>query len=234
MFFMGPYGYLVFIGLILVMWAQFKVTGTFNKFANIRTMSGYSGAETAQRLLRDYNLSEITVEMAQGFLGDHYDPRRKSVRLSPSVYQGRSLAAVSVAAHETGHAIQHARGYAPLQIRSALFPVASFGSTIGFYIAFFGLIVLWRQGNPLLFQLGMILFGAAVLFQVVTLPVEFNASSRALNMLGESGILSKSQELSGAKKVLRAAALTYVAAAAASILNLLRLLLMSQLGRRND
>ena len=236
MFFYGydPYWFLAIIGFILVMWAQFKVTGTFRKYSEIPCSSGYTGAETARLLLNKNGLDQIRVEMTHGFLGDHYDPIKKVVRLSPSVYQGRSLASVSVAAHETGHAMQHAKGYIPLQLRSALFPVAMIGSQLGLYIAMLGLFFLFQTGNSFLFQIGFWLFGGAVLFQIVTLPVEFNASIRALGMLGSTGILSRGPELSGAKKVLQAAALTYVAAAAASLLNLLRLLFLSQMGRRND
>ena len=225
--FWDPYYFLAIIGFVIVMLAQVKVSAAFSKYSQIPASSGYSGAEVARLLLDRNNIHNVRVEITNGFLGDHYDPLRRVIRLSPSVYQGTSIASVSVAAHETGHALQHARGYVPLQLRSALFPIASLGSSLGFFIAIMGLFIF---GSGLLFQIGFWLFGGAVLFQIVTLPVEFNASLRALHMVENSGILAR-QEMPGARKVLQAAALTYVAAAAAAILNLLRLFL---LGRRND
>ncbi len=227
-FFYDPTFVLLIPALMLAMYAQLKVRGTFEKYLRVPASSGMTGAQVARELLNQNNLYDVGVEMTRGLLGDHYDPRQKVIRLSPEVYQGRSLAALGVAAHETGHAVQHARSYIPLNIRNAFFPVASFGSSLAFPLFFMGLLF----GARGLMDLGIILFTAAVLFQILTLPVEFNASSRALMMLENGGYLSRGGEIQGARKVLSAAALTYLAATAVAVAQLLRLLLLREARRR--
>lgn len=217
---------IVFPAIFLALYAQFKVQATFNKFAQVRSAAGRTGAEVARELLNRNRLYHVKVEETPGTLSDHYDPRNQVVRLSTQVYNSTSLAALGVAAHETGHAIQHATGYFPLQIRHSLFPVASIGSNAAIPLFFLGFIF----GLPGLLKLGILFFSFAVLFQIVTLPVEFNASSRALALLGSGRYLSP-QEVGGAKKVLNAAALTYVAATLVSMLQLLRLILLSRMRR---
>jgi Zn-dependent membrane protease YugP len=214
----------------LALYAQFKVQSTFQKYLRVGSSSNLTGAQVARELLDKNQLHNVPVEITPGNLSDHYDPRRRILRLSPEVYHGRSLAALGVAAHETGHAIQHANEYIPLNIRNAVFPVASFGSSLAFPLFFIGLIL--GRGGLFLMDLGIILFSVAVLFQVLTLPVEFNASSRALQMLEGGGYLSRGQEIAGARKVLSAAALTYLAATAMAVLQLLRLLVLR--GSRDD
>ena len=193
-------------------------------------MTGMTGAEAAQRLLNSQGIYDVTVRRVPGSLSDHYDPRTKTVNLSDDVYSSTSVAAIGVAAHECGHAIQHAVGYAPLNFRSALVPIANFGSQISWPLILIGILI-GGFGSPIV-QLGIILFSLAVLFQLVTLPVEFNASSRAVRLLDSTGILS-GNEVDGTRRVLGAAALTYVAAAAGSILQLLRLIILFG-GRRNN
>lgn len=228
----GYYGFdptylLLIIGMLLSLAASAKVKGTFSKYSRVRSASGMTGAEAAQRILRTAGITDVTVVPIPGSLTDHYDPRTKKLGLSEDVFNRSSLAAVGVAAHECGHAIQHAINYAPLTIRSAIVPVANIGSTLSWPLFLAGLIF----SIPPLLTLGILLFSLAVLFQLVTLPVEFNASSRALKLLGTTGILGE-QEIGGARKVLSAAALTYVAALAASILQLLRLIILA--GGRRD
>lgn len=220
--FNDPTFLLLIPAFILTIYAQNKVQRTFAKFSRVPARSGYSGAQVARALLDNNGLHDVPVEMIQGRLSDHYDPRKRAMRLSPEVYNGRSLAAIGVAAHETGHAIQHSLGYMPLFVRNSIFPIASFGSQLAFPLFFIGFLFT----TPFLMDLGIVLFSAAVLFQAVTLPVEFNASSRALAMLETQGMLSRGEELDGAGKVLRAAALTYVAAMAVALLQLVRLLLL--------
>lgn len=228
--FFGPSFLILIPGLLLVMYAQFKVQSAFARYMKVRSESGLTGAQVAKRLLDDAGIYDVNVEQTTGHLSDHYDPRTKSLRLSPEVFGGSSLASLGVAAHETGHAIQHHSGYLPLNIRATFVPVAQFGSTLAFPIFLFGLFfnsgwMLWA---------GIYLFTAVVIFQIATLPVEFNASNRAMANLQSGGYIS-SDEVSGAKKVLDAAALTYVAAALMGILQLLRLLLMAGVfGRRRD
>lgn len=222
---------LVLIGVVICMIASAKMNSTFNKYSRVRSHSGMTGREAAETILRRAGIYDVRVERISGNLTDHYDPRGKVLRLSDATYGQTSVAAVGVAAHECGHAIQHQVGYAPLQIRSALVPVANFGSTIAWPLILLGLFFNSQMSQALL-NLGILAFSLAVLFQIVTLPVEFNASSRALKMLESTGILSR-EENKGAKKVLTAAALTYVAALASSILQLLRLLILSG-GRRRD
>lgn len=219
---------LIIIGMLLSLAASAKLKSTFAVYRGRRCASGLTGAEAARRILNAAGITDVQIVPVRGSLTDHYDPRSKTVRLSEDIYGQTSLAAVGVAAHECGHAIQHHIAYAPLSIRSALVPVANFGSTLSWPLFFAGLIF---SIQPLL-TLGIVLFSFAVLFQLVTLPVEFNASSRALHMLESTGILSR-DENSGARKVLRAAALTYVAALASSILQLLRLIILAG-GRRSD
>lgn len=229
-FFYDPTYILIIPALILALYAQFKVQSTFQKYLRVGSSSNLTGAQVARELLDKNQLHNVPVEITPGNLSDHYDPRRRILRLSPEVYHGRSLAALGVAAHETGHAIQHANEYIPLNIRNAVFPVASFGSSLAFPLFFIGLIL--GRGGLFLMDLGIILFSVAVLFQVLTLPVEFNASSRALQMLEGGGYLSRRQEIAGARKVLSAAALTYLAATAMAVLQLLRLLVLR--GSRDD
>ena len=227
MFFDWTY-FLLIPALILAIYAQVKVKSTFNKFLDVPAASGMTGAQVARELLDSNHLSDIPVELTPETLSDHYDPRSRVLRLSPEVYHGRSVASLGVAAHETGHAIQHAHAYAPLSIRNAIFPVASFGSNLGYILFFIGLFF----RGPFLVDLGIILFSFFVFFTVVTLPVEFNASSRGLVMLTNKGFLTRGEETAGARKVLGAAALTYVAAATMAILQLVRMLLIR--GNRDE
>ena len=220
---------LVLIGVVLSMLASSRVKTTFAKYQRVRSMSGMTGAEAAQRILRQSGIYDVRVERVSGSLTDHYDPRSKVLRLSDSVYGSSSVAAVGVAAHECGHAVQHEKGYVPLSIRSALVPVANFGANLAWPVFLMGLIF---SIGPLL-DIGILLFLAAVLFQLVTLPVEFNASSRALRLLESNGILY-GEEIRDTRKVLSAAALTYVASLAASVLQLLRLIILAGGRRRND
>ena len=228
--FFDPTMILVLIGVILSLAASAKVKSTFARYSKVRSMTGMTGAEAAQRLLNSQGIYDVTVRRVPGSLSDHYDPRTKTVNLSDDVYSSTSVAAIGVAAHECGHAIQHAVGYAPLNSRSALVPIANFGSQISWPLILIGILI-GGFGSPIV-QLGIILFSLAVLFQLVTLPVEFNASSRAVRLLDSTGILS-GNEVDGTRRVLGAAALTYVAAAAGSILQLLRLIILFG-GRRNN
>ena len=206
-------------GLVLSMWASFKVKSTFSKYSQVRPRSGLSGADAARALLRRSNVEGVQVEEVQGFLSDHYDPGARVLRLSPDVFHGRSLAALGVAAHEAGHALQHATKYAPLGFRSLVVKPASFGSSLGMYAVMGGMLL---QMQPLVW-VGIVAFSMFVLFTLVTLPVEFNASSRAVVALQSAGMIA-ADEVEGTRKVLNAAALTYVAAAIGAIMNLLYLL----------
>lgn len=228
----GYYGFdptmiLVVIGAVLSMWASARVQSTFRKYSRIRSGTGLTGAETAKKLLHSQGIYDVAIQPVQGHLSDHYDPRTRTVRLSEDVYNQTSVAALGVAAHECGHAIQHNVGYLPLTLRSAFVPVANFGSKLAWPLIVLGLFI---SMTPLI-EIGIWMFVLAVLFQIITLPVEFNASGRALKLLNSTGIMPGG-EVREAKKVLSAAALTYVAAAAASILQLLRLVLLFG-GRRN-
>lgn len=217
-------------GLALALYAQFKVQNTFSRYSQMAAASGMTGAQVAQRLLEQARINDVQVEMTPGHLTDHYDPRKKVLRLSEQVYHGSSLAALGVAAHEAGHAIQHDVGYLPLNIRSTFVPVAQFGSTLAFPLFLIGFFI----NSGWLLMAGIYAFTAVVLFQLVTLPVEFNASGRAMEALEAGGYVSAA-EAGHTKKVLNAAALTYVAAALMGILQLVRLLLLSGLfGRRDD
>lgn len=210
--------------LIFAFWAQWKVQHTYQKMSRVRAANGLTGREMAISIMRRNGLSDVAVEEVGGVLSDHYDPRVRRVRLSSHNYQGDSLASIAVAAHEVGHAMQHAQGYAPLALRSAFAPVAGFGQMLAFPLFFIGLI--FQSGmSGFLMDLGILFFSGAVAFQLITLPVEFNASKRALVQLTETGAVAP-HEVAGAKKVLDAAALTYVAAAAMAALQLVRLLLI--------
>lgn len=227
---LDPTMILLIPGIILAMYAQGKVQSTFHRYSQVLSQRGITGAQVARRILDSYGLHEVEIEMIGGQLSDHYDPRSRKVRLSNEVFRGSSLASLGVAAHEVGHAIQHDTGYTPLYIRNSIIPITQIGSTLSFPLLLLGLFM----GIPSLAQLGVLLFTGVVIFQVITLPVEFNASSRALAILDSEGFLSR-DELSGTRKVLNAAALTYVAAALMAALNLLRLLIISgMLGGRRD
>lgn len=222
---------LVIIAGIFSIWASFHVNSTYKKYAKIRSMSGLTGAEAAERILMSQGIHDVSIERVAGNLTDHYDPSSKVLRLSDATYNNASVAAVGVAAHECGHALQHAKGYSPLQLRSSLVPLANIGSRAGIYIFMIGLLFSSSMGDAVL-TIGIILFSAAVLFQLVTLPVEFDASSRALKLLEMNGILASS-EIPKTRKVLGAAALTYVAAAASAIIQLIRLIVIAG-GRNRD
>lgn len=217
---------LVLIGAAICMLASSKVKSTFNRYSQVRNHAGMTGAQAAARILQMGGLGDVRVQHVSGSLTDHYDPRTKVVNLSDATYNSASVAAVGVAAHECGHALQHAHGYAPLQIRGALVPVANIGSMAAWPLIIVGFFL---NGNSSMFfiNLGIWCFALSVLFQLVTLPVEFNASHRAIGILGDSGMLYP-EEVDGTKKVLSAAALTYVASAAASILQLLRLVMIGE------
>lgn len=219
------YYYLVLVvpTLLLSLYAQFKVKSAFSKYSQVQTIRKISGKEAAALLLRSNSISDVSIQRIGGSLSDHYDPSHKVLRLSEPVYDKTSIAAVGVAAHETGHAIQDKEKYAPLVLRSTLVPVANIGSSAGPYLALAGII--FRMN--LLLNIGIILFACAVLFYLVTLPVEIDASRRALKVLEHNAVLSQ-EELKGAKKVLSAAALTYVASALTAMANLLRLILISR------
>lgn len=207
--------------ILFALYAQNKVKSTFAKFLRVAAKKGYSGREVARAILDQHHLQNVPVEMAQGYLSDHYDPRNRVLRLSREVYQGTSIAAISVAAHEVGHALQHANGYAPLSMRNAIFPIARFGSSMAWFFVIGGFLF----DSLGLIDVGILLYAAAVMFQIVTLPVEFNASNRALMLLTDNGYLAN-DEVKNSKKVLNAAALTYVAAMATALAQLFRLILL--------
>lgn len=225
---MDPTYLLVVVGALLSMWASARVNGTFQKYSRVSSHTGMTGAEAARQLLHSQGIYDVTVQAVRGQLTDHYDPRTKTVNLSEPVYASSSVSAIGVAAHECGHAIQDHVGYAPLRLRAAFVPVANLGSTLSWPLILLGLVI----GLTPFIQIGIWMFVLALMFQVITLPVEFNASGRAVRLLGQLGIL-KGQEVSDTRRVLGAAALTYVAAVAASVLQLLRLLLLFG-GRRRD
>ena len=229
----GYYGFdatyiLVLVGALLCILASAMVKSTYKKYAKVRSMSGMTGAQVATEILRRNGINDVSVVHVPGELSDHYDPRNHTVNLSDSTFNSTSVAAIGVAAHECGHVLQHYKGYVPIKIRSALVPAANIGSKIGLPIIILGLII----GMTPLAKLGIIVFSLAVAFQIVTLPVEFDASHRALVMLGDYGFLAD-DEVDKSRKVLNAAALTYVAAAASSILQLLRLVMIVNGGNRN-
>ena len=222
---------LVLIGVVICMAASSRVRSVFSRYSRVRSHSGMTGKEAAEQILRRNGIYDVQVIHIPGNLTDHYNPGKKTLGLSDSVYNSSSVAAIGVAAHECGHAVQHAVGYAPLSIRGALVPVANFGSALSWPLILVGLLMN-SQMSALLINLGILLFSAAVLFQIVTLPVEFNASGRAVKVLESSGMLYP-DEVGDVKKVLRAAALTYVASAASMILQFLRLIIIGG-RRRND
>lgn len=212
--------------ILFTMYAQFKVTSTTSKYLRVNSRRGYSGEAVARKILDSNGLYNVSIEMVKGRLSDHYDPRSNVVRLSQDVYYGTSITSISVAAHECGHAMQHAKGYVPLNLRSALVPVVNFSSSMSWFLIAIGFMI----RGPFL-EIGILLFSASVLFQIITLPVEFNASNRAVVQLSNLGIV-EGKEASQSRKVLTAAALTYVAAALTSVLQLLRLLAIAN--RDND
>lgn len=228
------YGYdwtylLVLAGAVLSLIASARVQSTFNQYAKVRSMTGMTGAQAAERILHYNGIYDVQIQRVSGELTDHYNPTKKVLSLSDSTYASASVAAVGVAAHECGHAIQHKVGYGPLKLRSSLVPAANIGSKLGIPLILLGVLLSY---NSVLIQIGIWVFALAVLFQVVTLPVEYNASSRAVEALDSMGILA-GQEVSQCRKVLSAAALTYVAAAASAILQLLRLIILFG-NRRRD
>jgi Predicted Zn-dependent protease len=233
---MYPYSYGLFAdptflillpSIIISFYAQTKIKSTFERYSRVRSGKGYTGSQVARYLLDRSGLNDVSIEMINGNLSDHYDPRHRVLRLSQTVYGSNSVAAIGVAAHETGHAVQDENGYVPLKIRNSLVPVANFGSTASWIL----ILLAFITGVSYLLTFGILLFSAVVLFQIVTLPVEFNASSRAIKLLQSEGILY-GDEVDSARKVLSAAALTYVAATLVAISQLLRLLLLNR--RRRD
>ncbi len=236
MFYYFDWSYIVLVlpALILAMAAQGKVSSTFNKYSRVPSRIGITGAEAARRIMERNGIYDVSIERVSGNLTDHYDPSKKVLRLSDSVYSSSSIAAVGVAAHETGHAIQHARGYAPLSLRSLMVPLANIGSRLAMPLIILGIIFGFSSmmGDSLI-ELGIILFGLSVVFTIITLPVEFNASKRAIGCLEESRILYD-DEIDGAKKVLSAAAMTYVASTAVALAQFVRLLLIFGGRRRRD
>lgn len=229
--YIDPTYILVLIGVVICLVASAKMNATFNRYSRVCNHSGITGREAAEQILHREGIYDVRVEHVSGNLTDHYDPRSKVLRLSDATYNSSSVAALGVAAHECGHAVQHAANYLPLRIRGALVPVANFGSTIAWPLIILGLF-LTGDTSALLINLGIFAFSLSVLFQIVTLPVEFNASNRAIRVLGNSGMLYEG-EVKATKKVLTAAALTYVAGALSAILQLLRILLLSSNNRRH-
>lgn len=239
-----PYGYygfywmdytyiFVIIGAVICLIASAGMNSTFSRYQRVRSMSGMTGAMAAERILRDAGIHDVQVQHIQGNLTDHYNPMNKTLSLSDSVYNSTSVAAVGVAAHECGHAIQHAKGYVPLRVRGAFVPIANIGSNLAWPLIIIGLIFRGSMSSVLI-QAGIIMFSLAVLFQLITLPVEFNASRRALATIEGEGLLYD-DEYDGARKVLRAAALTYVAALLTSLLYLMQYVLMFlSMGRREE
>ncbi|MCI8835572.1 MAG: zinc metallopeptidase [Ruminococcus sp.] len=222
---------LVLIGVVICMLASSRVNRVFRKYSRVKSVCGLTGREAAEKILRVNGIYDVQVQHTAGNLTDHYDPRSRVLRLSDSTYHSSSVAAIGVAAHECGHALQHAAGYAPLQIRGALVPVANLGSSLAWPLILIGFLIK-SDAALLLIDLGILLFSAAVLFQIVTLPVEFNASNRAVKVLEKTGML-RAEEVKQTRAVLSAAALTYVAGAASSILQLLRLILIGGQRRRD-
>lgn len=222
---------LVLPAFILSIVAQGKVKTTYAKMAKVRNTSGYTGAQAAAAVLRYYGITDVRIEETTGKLSDHFDPRSKVIRLSREVFYGNSIAAVGIACHEAGHAAQHAQGYVPIRVRNAIIPVCNIGSYLGIPLAFAGYFL----GFEPLVLVGLGLYSLITVFQLVTLPVEFNASARAVKVIDETGLLRGEEEVRGAKKVLSAAAMTYVAALTVSLANLLRfVILFLGRGRRNN
>lgn len=221
--FFGGYFYILIPSIIISLWAQMKVKSTFEKYSKVRSTSGYTGEQVARMLLDLSGLQNIPIEVVNGKLSDHYDPIKKVMRLSKDVYFGTSVASIGVAAHETGHAIQHKESYSPLRLRNSMFPVVNISSGLSWVLVILGIFI----GFSPFINLGIILFTIVVLFQLITLPVEFNASNRAITILENRSILT-GNELDGARAVLSAAAMTYVAAVISAVLQLLRLILISR------
>ena len=232
-FYFFDYTYFLFMlpALIISLYAQFKVSSTFSKYSKVRNSRGFTGADAARKVLQQNGVANVAVEHIAGDLTDHFDPRTNIIRLSNSVHSSDSVAAVGVAAHEAGHAVQYANGYAPMKFRTALVPVTNIGSTLSMPLIFIGLLLPVQY--DFVVNIGIALFSLAVLFQLVTLPVEFDASRRAIVTLEQGGTLS-GVEIEGAKKVLQAAALTYLAATFSAVMSLLRLLLLAGNRRGRD
>jgi len=226
-FFFDPTFLLLIPALILAGWAQLKVKGTYDRYSRIAARNGLTAKDVARRILDANGLRNIPVERIAGSLTDHYDPKAKTLRLSETVYSSPSIAAIGVAAHEAGHALQDAEAYAPLKLRNSIVPVVNLGSGLAFPLFFIGFLF----GTPLLMDVGILFFLGVLVFHLVTLPVEYNASGRALRILDSTGILA-ADEMKGARAVLNAAALTYVAATVMAALQLVRLLMLR--GMRND
>jgi Zn-dependent membrane protease YugP len=224
--------YLILVGptLLFAAWAQIKVKWAYSHYSQILNSRRMTGAQAAADMLRREGVSDVTIEEVDGWLSDHYDPAAKALRLSPGVYSGQSVAAVGIACHEAGHALQHAGGYAALGIRSLLVPTAKLGSWLAFPLIFVGF---WMHVAQLA-MVGIILFGAVVVFQIITLPVEFNASSRAKDALQHNGILTRPEEIEGVNSVLNAAAMTYVAATLSAVAQLVYFALILSGNRRRD
>lgn len=230
-YYFDPTYILIIIGVVICSMASARVNSTFKKYSKYRSCSGLTGAQAAQKILESQGICDVQIQRVSGNLTDNYNPKTKVLSLSDSVYGQTSVAAIGVAAHECGHAMQHAKGYAPISVRNALVPFANAGSYLSWILIAAGIILFNRQTGQTLLNLGIIAFSLVVLFQLVTLPVEFNASNRAIRVLETTGIFGN-EELGYTKKVLGAAALTYVASAASSILQLLRLVIL--FGGRND
>ena len=228
-FYFDPTMLILIPGVVIALWAQMRVQSNFSKYSRVPSRSGISASDMAREILASQGIYNVRVEQVRGTLTDHYDPTAQALRLSDSVGNSNSLAALAVAAHEAGHVLQHKDGYAPLMLRNAAVPVINIGSNLAIPLFIIGLIFSWQP----LVQIGILLFSLVVLFSLITLPVEFNASRRAMAILETDGYLAQ-DELPGAKKVLSAAAMTYVASALSAILNLLRLLILSGAGRRDD
>ena len=232
MFFYGfDWSYLILVlpAMIFSLWASSRVNSTFRKYSQKPTFRGMTGAQAAQEVLRSNGIYNVRIERVSGNLTDHYDPKTNTIRLSDTVYDSRSVAAAGVAAHECGHAMQYASGYGPIKIRSAIIPICNIGSTLSTPLILIGFFLAWQP----LVNIGILFFALATVFQLVTLPVEFNASRRAIAVLEDTGIVTR-DEKSSAKKVLGAAAMTYVAALAVSLVQLLRLIIIFGGGRRRD
>lgn len=221
-YFYFDYYYLILVvpALLLAIWAQVQVKTTYRKYSRVPNSRGMTGVYAAQAVLNFYGITDVRIERVSGNLTDHYDPRSKVIRLSDGVYNSSTVAAIGIACHEAGHAAQHAENYAPIKIRNAIIPVCNIGSTIGIPLALIG----WIFSFSILIYVGLGLYAAVFIFQVATLPVEFNASRRAIRVIDETQLL-RDDEIGGAKKVLAAAAMTYVASMMVSLANLLRLLL---------
>ncbi len=224
LYFSSTWLYIVLVvpAFLLSLWAQMRVNSTYKKMARVRNTSGYTGAQAAAAVLRHYGIMNVAIEVTSGKLSDHYDPRTNVIRLSKEVYYGDSIASVGIACHEAGHAAQHAEGYVPIKIRNAIIPACNIGSYLGIPLAFAGYFL----GFEPLVLVGLGLYSLIAVFQLVTLPVEFNASARAIRVIDETGLLRGDEEVRGAKRVLKAAAMTYIAALAVTLANLLRFVIL--------